>query len=86
MMNLLEQLTSLSLKSTEEMADYLIRAETLSSSLEVAGEKISEKMLVSVVFKGLPDSYEYFRMVHDFSKTLFSFPDLKKALKNFADS
>ena len=67
-MNLLEQLTSLSLKPTEEMTDYLIRAETLSSSLEVAGEKISEKLLVSVVLKGLPDSYEYFKTVHDFQK------------------
>ena len=85
MMNLLEQLTSLSLKPTEEMTDYLIRAATLSSSLEVAGEKISEKLLVSVNFKGLPDNYEYFKTVHDFSKTLTPFSDLKKALKNFAD-
>ena len=68
-MNLLEQLTSLSLKPTEEMTDNLIRADTLSSSLEVAGEKISEKLLVSVVPKGLLDSYEYLKRVHDFSKT-----------------
>ena len=85
-MNLLEQLTSLSLKPTEEMTDYLNRVETLSSSLESAGEKISEKLLVSVVLKGLPDSYEYFKTVHDFSKTPTPFSDLKKALKNFADS
>ena len=85
-MNLLGQLTSLSLKPTEEMTDYLIRAETLSSSLEVAGEKISEKLLVSVVLKGLPNSYEYFKTVHDFSKTPTPFSELKKALKIFADS
>ena len=85
-MNLLEQLTSLSLKPAEEMTDYPIRAETLSSSLEVAGEKISEKLLVSVVLKGLPDSYEYFKTVHDFSKTPTPFSYLKKALKIFADS
>ena len=85
-MNLLEQLTSLSLKPTEAMTDYLIRAETLPSSLEVAGEKISEKLLVSVVLKGLPDSYEYFKTVHDFSKTHTPLSDLKKALKIFPDS
>ena len=79
--NLLEQLTSLSLKPTEEMTDYLIRAETLSSSLEVAGEKISEKLLVSGVFNGLPDSYEYFKVVHDFSKTPTPFSDLKRLSK-----
>ena len=49
-------------------------------------EKISQKLLVSVVLKGLPDSYEYFNTVHDFSKTPTPFSDLKKALKNFADS
>ena len=85
-MNFLEQLTSLSLKPTEEMTDYLIRAETLSSSLELAGKKISEKLLVSVFLEGLPDSYEYFRTVHDFSKSPATFCDLKEALKNFADS
>ena len=84
--NLLEQLTSLSLKPTEETTDYLIRTETLSSSLEVAREKISEKLLVSVVLKGLPNSYVYFKTVHFFSKTPTPFFDLKKALKNFADS
>ena len=68
------------------MTDYLIRAETLSSSLDVAGEKTSEKLLVSVVLKGLPDTYEYFKTMHDFLKTPTPFSDLKKALKIFADS
>ena len=85
-MNLLEQLTSPSLKPTEEMTDYLIRAETLSSSLQVAGEKISEELIVSVVFKSLPDKYEYIKTVHGFSNPPSPFFDLKKALKNFVDS
>lgn len=85
-MNLFSQFTSLSLKSNEDMMDYLIRAETLSSSLEVAGEKVSEPLLVSVVLKGLPNSYDYFKTVHDFSKTKTSFSDVKKALINFSDS
>ena len=67
-MNLLDQLMSLSLKPIEELTDYLIRADTLSSSLEVAGEKISKSLLVSVFLKALHDSYEYFKTVHDFSK------------------
>ena len=84
LMNLLEQLTSLSLKPVEEMTDYLIRAQTLSSSLEVAGKKISEKLLV--VLEDLPDSYEYFQTMHDFSKNPIPFSNLKNALKNFLDS
>ena len=48
--------------------------------------KTSEKLLVSVVLKGLPNSYEYFKTVDVFSKTPTPFSDLKKALRNFADS
>ena len=85
-MNLLERFTSLSLKPNEAVIDYLIRAEDLSSSLDQAGEKISETLLISVVLKGLPDSFDYFKTVHDFSKTKASFSDVEKALKNFANS
>ena len=53
-MNLLKQLTSLLLKPSEEMTDYLNKAQNLSSSLEVAGENMSEKLLVSDVLKGFP--------------------------------
>ena len=82
-MNLQKQLTSLSLKPSEEMTDYLIRAETRSSSLEVVGENICDKLLVSVVLKSLPDSLEYFKTVHDFSKIPTPFSDLKKGREKF---
>ena len=73
-MNSLEQLIPLSLKPSEEMSAYLIRAETLSRSIEVAGKKFSGES-VSVFLKGLPDNYEYFKMVHDFSKNFIPFSD-----------
>ena len=76
----------LSMTPTKDMTDYLITAESLSSLLEVAGEMISEKLLVSVVLKGSPDNYDSFKTVHDFSKTLTPFSDLKKILKNFAEN
>ena len=63
------------------MTDYLIRAETLASSSEVAGEKISEKLLVSVVLKGLPDSYEYLRRCTIFQKLPLRFLILKRLSK-----
>ena len=69
-----------------EMMDYLIRAETLSYSFEIAGEKISEKLIVCVVLEGVPDTHGCFRTMHGFSKTPNPFVDLKKALKNFSDS
>ena len=68
------------------MVDYLTRAEYVSRRLELAGEKISENMLTSIVLKGLPSEYDYFNTVHDFSKDKASFAEVKKALKNFESS
>ena len=68
LMNLLEKFTTLRLEPTESMVDYLTRAEYVSKQLELAGEKVSENMLTSIVLKGLPSEYDYFKTVHDFSK------------------
>ena len=65
------------------MVDYLTRAEYVSKQLEFAGEKVSENMLTSIVLKGLPSEYDYFKTVHDFSKDKASFAEVKKALKKF---
>ena len=73
LMNLLEKFTTLRLEPTESMADYLTRAEYVSKHLEHAGEKVSENMLTSIVLKGLPSEYDYFKTVHDFPKARASF-------------
>ena len=85
-MNLLEKFTTLRLEPTESMADYLTRAEYVIKQLELAGENVSEKLLTSIVLKGLPSEYDYFKTVHDFSKDKASFSEMKKSLKNFESS
>ena len=82
-MNLLEKFTTLRLEPTESMVDYLTRAEHVSEQLELASENVSENLLTSIVLKGLPSEYDYFRTVHDFSNYKASFAEVKKALKNF---
>ena len=77
-MALLQQLTTLVLKENEEMMDYLVRAESLTNSLKTAGEEISDSLLTSVVLKGLPKAFDYFKTVHDFSKDKSTFADVKK--------
>ena len=69
------------LEPTDSMVDYLTRAEHVSKQLELAGEKVSENMLTSIVLKGLPSDYDYFKTVHNFSKDKASFAEVKKALK-----
>ena len=85
-MNLLEKFTTLRLEPTESMVDYLTRAEYVIKQLELAGENVSEKLLTSIVLKGLPSEYDYFKTVHDFSKDKASFAEVKKSLKNFESS
>ena len=82
-MKLLEKFTTLRLDPTESMVDYLTQEEYVSKQLELAGEKVSENMLTSIVLKGLPSEYDYFKTVHDFSKDTASFAEVKKALKKF---
>jgi hypothetical protein len=50
------------------------------------GENFRFSPCVSVTLKGLPSSYDYFKTVHDFSATKVAFTDVKKALKNYANS
>jgi hypothetical protein len=87
-MNLLSEFTNLHLKPGEEIVDYLIRAEELGTQLEEADEKVSEMLLTSVVLNGLPPAYDYFKTVHNFEskEKKQDFTDVKKALKNFAQS
>ena len=83
LMNLLEKFTTLRLEPMKSMVDYLTRAEYVSKQLELAGEKVSDNMLTSIVPKGLPSEYHYFKPVHVFSKDKASFADIKITFKNF---
>ena len=64
----MEKFTTLRLEQTESMVDYLTRAEYVSRQLELAGEKISENMLTSIVLKGLPSEKDYFETARFFEK------------------
>ena len=86
LMNLLEKFTTLRLDPTESMVDYLIRAENVSTQLELAGGKVSEHMLISIVLQVLPSEYDYFETVHNFSNIKAPFAEVKKALKTFQSS
>ena len=57
------ELTSLKMKSTESVVEYLIRAETASSHLKQAKETVSDSLLIAMVIKGLPERYRSFNTV-----------------------
>ena len=68
------------------MVDYLTRVQFVSKQLQLACEKVSENMLTSNILKGLSSKYDYSKTAHEFSKHRASFPEVKKALKNFEHS
>ena len=61
---LYEELTTLRLGATESITDYIIRAEQASTSLNSAGEKISDNLVIAMLLKGLPESCKTFVIVH----------------------
>ena len=85
-MNLLEKFTTLRLEPTESIVDYLTRAEYVSKQLVLAGEKVSENRLTSIVLKGLPSEHDSLKTVHDFSKDKATFAEVMNAIKNFESS
>lgn len=80
--SLYQELTSLSLSSEESITDYIIRAETAANALRNTGESVSDSLLISMVLKGLPKSYQSFITVTTQRETPQNFSDFKESLRN----
>ena len=65
------------------MIDYLTRAEEIHYNLEQVNEGVSEKMLISIILKGLPKQCEIFPTIAKFSREEKSLDELKRDLVNF---
>lgn len=50
------ELTSLKKRESENVTDFMLRAEKSATLLNQAGEKVSDKLLVAMLLKGLPES------------------------------
>ena len=66
------------------LTEYISRAERLDSSLKNANETVSDSLLISMVFKGLPVSYNSFIVVITQSDKEYSFVEFKSAISNFS--
>ena len=80
---LLQTLTTLRKEPTETMTDYIMRAEEMNMSLQEVDEQVTDQMLLSLVLKGLPNEYDSFVTVVNFTKNVKNFEEIKQDLINF---
>jgi len=83
-LTLYEQLTTIKMNDTEDITDYLIRAaENYSAGLKSAGENISDNLVIAMIMKGLPTSYQLLVVVHTQLDKNQILSEFKAALTNF---
>lgn len=73
------QFFTMSMGSTEEMADFIARLEQLVDKIKAQGESLSDKLLQANLLRGLTSDYSVFRQVWDGTPTK-SFKILKDRL------
>ena len=83
---LYHQLTTLKKKESEDVTDFVIRAESAATALKAANETVSDALLVAMVLKGLPEEYKPFIAVITQSEEHQNFQKFKGALRNYEET
>ena len=79
-------LSSLQKHPSEQLTDYIIRAETAATSLKSSGEIVSDTMLIAMVMKGLPPSYKPFIVFVTQSDKVMTFLQFKTSIRTFEEN
>ena len=80
------ELSTLVRGGSENVTDYIIRAENAVAALRNAGEVVSDSLLIAMVLKGLPSAFKPFEVVVTQSHDVLTFADFKVALRNYEDT
>ena len=77
------ELANLEINSNETVIDCLTRAEEIQYILEQVNKGVSEKMLTSIILKGIPKQFETFSTIAKFSRDEKHLDELKRDLVSF---
>lgn len=80
------QLIKIEMEKDETVTEYLIRAEKIIGALQRANEAPGEKLLISILLKGLPPRFKPFSIHMTQTDTDISLSNFKIALKNFQET
>ena len=68
------------------MTEYISGAERLASNLKAARETISDSLLVVMVMKGLPSTFDSFIVFVTQSVKDYNFTEFKSVIRNFCEN
>lgn len=74
------ELTSLQKRPDEPVTDYIIRAEKTVTALRNANEAVSDRLIIAMILKGLPEGYKPFAIYTAQSKEDITFTQFKSNL------
>ena len=80
------RITSLQKKNTETVTEYIINAETTATALKSVGEIVSDGLLIAMVIRGLPSSYNPFVVVTTQNEKVLTFSQFKVALRSYEEN
>ena len=68
----------------EDLTEYISVAERLASNLKAARETISDIILIAMVMKGLPSTFDSFIVFVTQSTKVYTFTEFKSTIRNFS--
>ena len=84
--SLYTELTSLRKEQNEGVTDYIIRTEEMVTALRNAGETLGDGLIIAMVLKGLPRTFNAFSIYVTHSSKELTFSEFKMQLRSFEDS
>ena len=83
---LYEELTALRMKENKDLTDYMIQVERAVTALHTDDESITDILIITMILKGLPETFKPFVVVHTQLDTVKTLTDFISALNNYGSA